>query len=56
MPCKQCENGKYRFGNGDCKYNTLQECESANKSYDIVELVVDDDNEALAIDAISLGS
>lgn len=54
MPCKQCENGKYRFGNGDCKYNTLQECESANKSYDIVELVVDDDNEALAIDAISL--
>ncbi|QDP67572.1 MAG: putative peptidase [Prokaryotic dsDNA virus sp.] len=54
MPCKKCENGKYKFGdNGNCMYNTLAECRSAN-TYDIVELVIDKDNEALAIDAISL--
>lgn len=57
MPCKQCENKKYKWGNtGDCKYNTLAECEAANKTYDIVELVIDDDSEAIAIDAISLVS
>ena len=54
MPCKKCENGKYRFGEGNCKYDTLQECEDAHDTYDIVELVVDEDNEELAIDAISL--
>jgi|TARA_R100000479_G_scaffold163296_1_gene101743 hypothetical protein len=54
MPCKKCDNGKYRFGDGKCKYDTLQECEEAHKTYDIVELVVDEDNEELAIDAISL--
>ena len=56
MPCKQCKNGKYQFGNGECKYNTLEECEKAHQNYDIVELIVDEDNEALAIDAISLVS
>lgn len=54
MPCKKCENGKYRFGEGNCKYDTLQECEDAHETYDIVELVVDEDNEELSIDAISL--
>lgn len=54
MPCKQCENGKFRFGEGNCKYNTLAECEAANQTYDIVELVIDETNEAIAIDAISL--
>ena len=55
MPCNKCENNKYKWGkNGKCKYDTLEECEQANKTYDIVELVVDNDNEALAIDAISL--
>lgn len=54
MPCTKCENGKYKWGSGDCQYNTLEECERAHNTYDIVELVVDDDNEALAIDAISL--
>ena len=53
MPCTKCENNKYKYGSGDCKYNSLKECQQAN-SYDIVELVIDDDNEALAIDAISL--
>ena len=62
MPCKKCENGKYKFGEtGMCKYDTLAECEADNKSYydylkttRIVELVISDDNEELAIDAISL--
>lgn len=54
MPCTQCNNGKYKWGNGECKYNTLEECERAHQTYDIVELVVDDENEAIAIDAISL--
>ena len=55
MPCIKCKDGKYKFGkSGDCKYDSLAECEAANQTYDIVELVVDEDNEALAIDAISL--
>ena len=54
MPCKKCNNGKYRFGNGNCKYDTLAACEEAHETYDIVELVIDEDNEAIAIDAISL--
>ena len=56
MPCNKCKNGKYQFGNGKCEYDTLEECENANQNYDIVELVVDHENEALAIDAISLVS
>jgi len=62
MPCKECENGKYKFGNtGECKYNTLTECQEDNKDYyekttSIVELVIDDDSQELAIDAISLVS
>lgn len=62
MPCKQCENGKYKFGNtGECKYDTLTECQEDNKDYyekttSIVELVIDDDSQELAIDAISLVS
>ena len=62
MPCKQCENGKYKFGNtGECKYDTLAECQEDNKDYyekttSIVELVIDDESESLAIDAISLVS
>ena len=60
MPCKECENGKYKFGNtGECKYDTLTECQQDNKDYyekttSIVELVIADDSEELAIDAISL--
>ena len=31
MPCKECENGKYKFGeNGECQYDTLEDCEMAN--------------------------
>lgn len=62
MPCKQCKDGKVKWGNtGECKYDTIAECEEANKDYyedmketKIVELVIEDDNQELAIDAISL--
>lgn len=31
MPCKECENGKYKWGeNGECQYDTLEDCEMAN--------------------------
>ena len=54
MSCKKCKNGKYKWGTGSTEYNTLEECEAAHTTFDIVELVVDENNEALAIDAISL--
>ena len=34
MPCKKCENGKYKWGDrGECKYDTKEACESANSKY-----------------------
>tara|TARA_R100000781_G_scaffold111497_1_gene77953 strand:+ start:38 stop:751 length:714 start_codon:yes stop_codon:yes gene_type:complete len=60
MPCKECENGKVKWGeSGECQYDSIAECEAANKDYyekttNIVELVIDDDSQELAIDAISL--
>jgi len=34
MPCTKCEEGKYKWGKtGECKYDTLQDCESANSKY-----------------------
>mgnify|MGYP003633935568 CR=1 FL=1 len=62
MPCMKCENGKVKFGKtGSCEYDSIAECEAANKDYyeqlkttRIVELVISDDNQELAIDAISL--
>ena len=62
MPCEECENGKYKWGKtGGCEYDSIAECEEANKDYyekttSIVELVIDETNESLAIDAISLVS
>ena len=62
MPCKKCKDGKYKFGEtGECKYDTKEACESDNKDYyekttSIVELVIDESSEELAIDAISLVS
>tara|TARA_R100001463_G_scaffold14501_1_gene38066 strand:- start:1731 stop:2444 length:714 start_codon:yes stop_codon:yes gene_type:complete len=62
MPCKECENGKVKWGDsGECQYDSIAECEAANKDYyekttSIVELVIDDDSQELAIDAISLVS
>jgi hypothetical protein len=62
MPCEKCENGNYKWGKtGTCEYETQEECEKANKDYyknlkntRIVELIIEDDNQELAIDAISL--
>ena len=64
MPCEECKNGKVKWGKtGDCQYDSIAECEEANKDYyeeiketKIVELVIDESNESLAIDAISLVS
>ena len=64
MPCEECSNGKFKWGKtGSCKYDSIAECEADNKDYyeeekttSIVELVIDDSNESLAIDAISLVS
>ena len=62
MPCEECENGKEKWGKtGDCQYDSIAECEEANKDYyeketKIVELIIDDDSQELAIDAISLVS
>ena len=62
MPCEECENGKYKWGKtGSCTYDSIAECEEDNKDYyedmketKIVELVIADDSQELAIDAISL--
>jgi len=62
MPCKECENGQWKWGErGECQYDSKSECESANADYyenekttRIVELVIAEDSEELAIDAISL--
>ena len=63
MPCEECENGKVKWGKtGSCEYDTIAECEEANKDYydmkttKIVELVINEDNEEIAIDCISLVS
>ena len=62
MPCEECENGKYKWGKtGSCEYDSIAECEADNKDYyedtketKIVELIISDDSQELAIDAISL--
>ena len=63
MPCTQCKDGNYKWGEtGECEYETLQDCEAANASYEemketkIVELIIDPSEEELAIDCISLVS
>ena len=65
MPCKECKDGKYKWGvTGECEYDSMEECKEANpdhnyeetKTTKIVELVIEDDNQELAIDAISLVS
>lgn len=32
MPCEECENGKYKWGQtGECQYETLEDCQLANQ-------------------------
>jgi hypothetical protein len=34
MPCTKCEEGNYKWGKtGECEYDTLDACESANHKY-----------------------
>jgi hypothetical protein len=34
MPCTKCEEGKYKWGKtGECEYDSLDACESANHKY-----------------------
>ena len=34
MPCTKCEEGNYKWGKtGECKYDSLDACESANSKY-----------------------
>ena len=34
MPCIECENNKWRWGeSGECKYDSLSQCEEANADY-----------------------
>ena len=34
MPCTKCEEGKYKWGKtGECKYDSLDACESENHKY-----------------------
>ena len=34
MPCKECENGKWRWGeSGECSYDSKSQCEDANADY-----------------------
>ena len=63
MPCTKCKDEKWSWGkNGDCEYDTKEECEKANpnnnyeKTTKIKELVISKDAQELAIDAISLVS
>ncbi len=30
MPCRLCDNGKWRWGSGPCEYESRAECERAN--------------------------
>ena len=38
MPCKECENGKYKWGEtGECTYETLEDCQKDNADYYLEE-------------------
>ena len=46
MPCYECENGKWKFGEtGKCQYDSKSDCETANKDYYKDEEDVKDDFE-----------
>ena len=40
MPCEECENGKYKWGKtGECRYDTLEDCEKDNADYYLEETI-----------------
>ena len=46
MPCKECEEGKWKWGaTGECQYLTLEDCEEANAEYYLDEVIPKNDLE-----------
>ena len=40
MPCEECENGKYKWGEtGECEYESLEDCQLANQGEYLEETV-----------------
>jgi|TARA_B100002052_G_C15887171_1_gene602105 histidinol dehydrogenase len=40
MPCEECENGKYKWGEtGECEYETLEDCQLANQGEYLEETI-----------------
>ena len=43
MPCYECENGKWKFGQtGKCEYDSKSDCETANKDYYLEQIDKED--------------
>jgi len=43
MPCEECEEGKYKWGEmGECLYETLEDCQLANQETETEEEVISD--------------
>ena len=38
MPCRQCDNGKWRWGSGPCTYDSKAGCERANSERERIEI------------------
>jgi len=40
MPCEECENGKYKWGEtGECEYESLEDCQLANQGEYLEETI-----------------
>lgn len=40
MPCEECENGYYKWGQtGECEYETLEDCQLANQGEYLEETI-----------------
>ena len=38
MPCEECENGRYKWGEtGECQYDTMEDCQLANQGEHLEE-------------------
>ena len=38
MPCEQCEDGKYKWGEtGECRYDTMEDCQTDNQGEHLEE-------------------
>jgi hypothetical protein len=51
MPCEECENGKYKWGEtGECQYETLEDCQLANQGEYLEETLKPQADELVDID------